>query len=1432
MVRTSTPRLSCVFAFTILSQVACFATEYYVDAGGGNDGNSGLSAAAAWRTISKVNASSFAAGDRVLLKRGQVWREQLVIPSSGVSGQPLVFGAYGTGDRPLLKGSDLVRNWTGAGSANVWRAPLSTLPNQVFFDQVRGTLESAVQNLDRPMEWCWSSGTLYIYAASDPDGLYHNPGIEASVRPSTRAYGLIHIKDREYVTVEGIGASQSYSFGIYIKPVGRYITVNDCEVSHSLDGGIVVPQSGGTAASQVTLLNCIVHHNNSGFKEGDPGVATYHEGVTMEGIDGFTIRGCRVYQNYMEGLNVKRGGRNGVIENCVLYANGLINIYEEGASNIEIRYNRIYDCTYNAGIEFGLETSTYGNDNITVHHNLFWGNSGGVSFWAAGGITAQTSNIRIHNNTFCNNEFGVHWKSGATNHYSGTNSITDNIFWQSRSTNYGIKDDTTGDQGISRTSVGFNVFQQGANTDTTGTNARVVTDPGLANASANDFHLRSGSPCIDAGTNVGLVKDYDGTAIPQGSAPDIGAYEYVSTSTYTLIVSGSGGTIIRTPDKTSYTQGEVVTLQATPDAGRSFAGWSGDLTGTTNPATLVMNSNKSVAATFTANAYTLTVNAANGSVARTPDKASYTYGEVVTLQAVPNAGYSFSGWSGDASGTGSSVTITMNADKSVTASFTASAYTLTVAAVNGSVTRSPDKVSYAYGEVVTLQATADAGYSFAGWSGDASGTTPSTTVTMNANKIVTASFTAQSTDRLPPALSGCRPAPDSIQAPPDTLVILHVTDEGAGVDAASVSIEVNGNVVYSGDVDSCRTAYGVCRRSGTKADYTYAYQRAGIFRYSTEVPVTVAARDLAGNAMTGQTYSFATEMYSFGLNRRVAEDKSSLVQGRPVTVSDSRGNIWVAWQGGTAGARHIYASRFSSDSAASSGTTQLSQGAGDHCNPAIATNGAGDLYIVWQENTRGTWDVCLSTSTNGGAWSAPRTITDPNGNQVNPAVAVGRGSSGLAAVAWQDDRAGNQDICVATSTNHFLAATTARVTSSSADQTDPAIAIDCEDAVCALWTDARNGSTDIYGAASDSGPWTNVPVVSGGANQSQPAIAAGSTSPVLHMVWTDNAAGNLDVHYASSQGLPAAPLAGVNIVDDTSGADQRTPVIAAAAGTDGTDRVFACWEDARNVAGSGDTDLYFADVSPGATSTNVLVDDAGTNSDQKEPALGVDLHGYPVIAWTNSAGTTPQVHSCGATYADPVPVAEREIAAAAGGTVGTAPASISSPDDVSVVIPAQACPLDVAVRIAPTRNPHGFATESLRIYNFGPSGLVFTQPATVTIPYSVRNTGKVRTYWYDSVTGTFSDQGITDMRDIAVGSGLHALQFKTTHFTPFYLVFADGSEGDSGAGGGCALVRGGRGDIAGYFAPYLAVAAAMLLYRRKDMKRRMEAMHGSLTNRR
>jgi hypothetical protein len=73
-----------------------------------------------------------------------------------------------------------------------------------------------------------------------------------------------------------------------------------------------------------------------------------------------------------------------------------------------------------------------------------------------------------------------------------------------------------------------------------------------------------------------------------------------------------------------------------------------------------------------AGTYTLTVTvspAGSGTVTQDPDLAQYPAGTVVTLTADPNAGWEFSHWSGAASGTEEETTVTMNADRSVTAYF-------------------------------------------------------------------------------------------------------------------------------------------------------------------------------------------------------------------------------------------------------------------------------------------------------------------------------------------------------------------------------------------------------------------------------------------------------------------------------------------------------------------------------------------------------------------------------------------------------------------------------------------------------------------------------------------------------------------------------------------------------------------------------------------
>jgi uncharacterized repeat protein (TIGR02543 family) len=146
-------------------------------------------------------------------------------------------------------------------------------------------------------------------------------------------------------------------------------------------------------------------------------------------------------------------------------------------------------------------------------------------------------------------------------------------------------------------------------------------------------------------------------------------------SSYMLTVNTTGsGSVALNPPGGVYNAGTNVTLTATAASGYQFSGWSGDLTGSTNPATITMGTNKNVTANFTAlpPQYTLTVNTVgSGNVTPNPPAGVYNAGTNVTLTAAPASGYQFSGWSGDLTGSTNPATITMDTAKNVTATFTA-----------------------------------------------------------------------------------------------------------------------------------------------------------------------------------------------------------------------------------------------------------------------------------------------------------------------------------------------------------------------------------------------------------------------------------------------------------------------------------------------------------------------------------------------------------------------------------------------------------------------------------------------------------------------------------------------------------------------------------------------------------------------------------------
>ena len=150
--------------------------------------------------------------------------------------------------------------------------------------------------------------------------------------------------------------------------------------------------------------------------------------------------------------------------------------------------------------------------------------------------------------------------------------------------------------------------------------------------------------------------------------------EEFANYTLTVKINPEDGGFVN-PDGGTVTEGEQISLAATPADEFIFDSWSGAATGTSTNVSVIMDANKTVTANFIKKKYTLTVNVeGEGDVTQKIIKAGtatdYNSGTIVELTASTNVqGWQFKEWKGDLSGTKNPIEITIDKAKSVTAVF-------------------------------------------------------------------------------------------------------------------------------------------------------------------------------------------------------------------------------------------------------------------------------------------------------------------------------------------------------------------------------------------------------------------------------------------------------------------------------------------------------------------------------------------------------------------------------------------------------------------------------------------------------------------------------------------------------------------------------------------------------------------------------------------
>ena len=190
---------------------------------------------------------------------------------------------------------------------------------------------------------------------------------------------------------------------------------------------------------------------------------------------------------------------------------------------------------------------------------------------------------------------------------------------------------------------------------------------------------------------------------------------FAQKETYILDVFIEGqGTVVRSPDKDEYCQGERVSLTAQADNGWSFQEWRGQASGASPQIRLTMDANKEIRAVFVKENKGLQLSldvVGSGIVSKNPDLIEYEEGVEVLLEATASNGWQYQDWSGDLSSTSTSIQILMDDHKYIKATFIEkqSGFVLntSIGQGQGAIIREPDLPFYPAGTLVLVKAVVE-----------------------------------------------------------------------------------------------------------------------------------------------------------------------------------------------------------------------------------------------------------------------------------------------------------------------------------------------------------------------------------------------------------------------------------------------------------------------------------------------------------------------------------------------------------------------------------------------------------------------------------------------------------------------------------------------------------------------------------------------------
>jgi hypothetical protein len=260
----------------------------------------------------------------------------------------------------------------------------------------------------------------------------------------------------------------------------------------------------------------------------------------------------------------------------------------------------------------------------------------------------------------------------------------------------------------------------------------------------------------------------------------------------------------------------------------------------------------------------------------------------------------------------------------------------------------------------------------------------------------------------------------------------------------------------------------------------------------------------------------------WGADVRVNTDAGTADQFRPVAAVDQYGNITVAWEDDRNGNSDIYAQRLNLNGISLWATDMLvnsDAGADDQCCADIAVDSNGKAVIVWNSSTGNSDVYAQRLNVNGShSWAADVHVSSNAGTTEGaPDVAIDNDDNLI--IAWEDNRSGHYDIYAQRlgANGNRLWVADQQINLENGPAYDPMLAMSTSGNITAIWRDLRNGNADIYAQRLDiSGHhlWATdicVESTNGTADQTEPAIAVDSNGNSIVM-WNDSRNGHPDIY--------------------------------------------------------------------------------------------------------------------------------------------------------------------------------------------------------------------------------------------------------------------------------------------------------------------------------